>query len=130
MGMPWIKQLPDFKELLENYSVMEIRSFNTDVERTAITNKLKHKYADVYRQELGLCTKVSASLQLKPGAQPIFRKKRPVPHAALEQLDSEINRLLKEGIISPVDHSQWAAPIVAVRKANSSIRLCTDFQRA
>ena len=127
MGMPWIKQLPDFKELLENYSVMEIRSFNTDAERTAITNKLKHKYADVFRQELGLCTKVSASLQLKPGAQPIFRKKRPVPHAALEQLDSEINRLLKEGIISPVDHSQWAAPIVAVRKANGSIRLCADF---
>ena len=120
-------QLPDFKELLENYSVMEIRSFNTDAERTAITNKLKHKYADVFRQELGLCTKVSASLQLKPGAQPIFRKKRPVPHAALEQLDSEINRLLKEGIISPVDHSQWAAPIVAVRKANGSIRLCADF---
>ena len=127
MGMPWINQLPDFKELFENYAIMEIRAFNTNAERIAITERLKHKYADVFKPELGLCTKISASLQLKPDAQPVFKKKRPVPHAAFEQLNNEISRLQKEGIISPVDHSQWAAPIVAVRKANGSIRLCADF---
>ncbi|KHJ91644.1 reverse transcriptase [Oesophagostomum dentatum] len=55
-----------------------------------------------------------------------FKKKRPVSYASVPDLDKEIDRLVAEGVTSAVDHSDWAAPIVAVRK-NGKIRLCADF---
>ncbi|XGW34697.1 hypothetical protein V3C99_018584 [Haemonchus contortus] len=50
-----------------------------------------------------------------------------VPFASIPDLDAEIDRLVSDGVISSVDHSEWAAPIVAVRKKNGQIRSCADF---
>ena len=32
------------------------------------------------------------------------------------------------GVITPVQHSEWAAPIVPIMKRDSSIRLCGDYK--
>ncbi|XP_055584890.1 uncharacterized protein K02A2.6-like [Uranotaenia lowii] len=42
-------------------------------------------------------------------------------------VDQELDRLQKLNIISSVDYSEWAAPIVVVRKANGTIRICGDY---
>ncbi|EYC29726.1 hypothetical protein Y032_0006g3147 [Ancylostoma ceylanicum] len=77
--------------------------------------------------ELGRCVKSKAHLTLKPDAKPVFRKARSVPHAALPRISQEIDRLVAADVLSPIDHSDWAAPIVAVQKKNGSIRLCADY---
>ncbi|PIO58573.1 hypothetical protein TELCIR_19988 [Teladorsagia circumcincta] len=58
---------------------------------------------------------------------PVLKKKRPIPYASIPELDAEIDRLVSDGVISPVDHSEWAAPIVAVKKKNGQLCLCADF---
>ena len=50
--------------------------------------------------------------QLKPGADPVFRPKRPDPYAVQHVVEAEIGRLEAEGIISRVNYSEWAAPTV------------------
>uniref|UniRef100_A0A914HTV6 Reverse transcriptase domain-containing protein n=1 Tax=Globodera rostochiensis TaxID=31243 RepID=A0A914HTV6_GLORO len=52
---------------------------------------------------------------------------RPVPHGAREAVDAELDRLLEIGAIKQIDYSQWAAPIVAVKKKSGEIRVCIDF---
>lgn len=91
------------------------------------TNDILTQFADVFSDELGTCTKTEAKLYLKPGARPIYRMKRPVPYAALDAVEAELNRLEQSGVLTKVEFSDWAAPIVAVRKANGSIRICADF---
>jgi len=44
------------------------------------------------------------------------------------KIESELDHLLDEGIISPVEYSDWAAPIVPVLKADGSLRTCGDYK--
>lgn len=76
---------------------------------------------------LGRCTKVIVKLELKPNQRPVFRPKRPVAYSVYQSVDDELDRLERMKIITPVDYSEWAAPIVVVRKANESIRICGDY---
>ena len=57
----------------------------------------------------------------------VFKKKRNVPFAALEQINKELDRLEQSGILSKTDFSKWAAPIVHVKKKSNQIRICADF---
>ena len=40
----------------------------------------------------------------------------------------ELDRLQSEGIISPVEYSDWAAPIVPILKADVTVRICGDYK--
>ena len=76
---------------------------------------------------LGKCSKLKAKLKVKDGAQPVFKKKRNVPFAALQQINKELDRLKQAGIRSKTDFSEWAAPTVHVKKKSNQIRICADF---
>ncbi|XP_038116710.1 uncharacterized protein K02A2.6-like [Culex quinquefasciatus] len=82
---------------------------------------------NVFSKNLGLCTKTKVKLELKENCRPVFCPKRPVAYAMVEAVDRELDRLQQLNIITPIDYSEWAAPIVVVRKANGSIRICGDY---
>ena len=43
-------------------------------------------------------------------------------------MEQELERLVCEGILEPVQHSDWAAPIVPVRKGDKLVQICGDFK--
>ena len=92
----------------------------------AIEQEAKSKFPDLFNDSLGLCID-QASLQLKPNAKPIFRNARPVAFAAAEPIENELKRLQHLGVITPVRHSEYAAPIVAVKKKDGRVRICADY---
>lgn len=67
-------------------------------------------------------------MKLRENANPVFAKSRKIAHALLPKVQEEFEKLVKEGILRKVQHSEWATPIVPVRKANGRIRICGDFK--
>lgn len=124
-------------DVLNVFGIDWIEQFNLwDVPFSSVCNKirsecavehLKSQYADVFTDRLGLCIKTKVTLYKKPDAKPVFRPKRPVSFAALPIIDQELQRLESLNIISPVDFSECAAPIVVVHKANGLVRICADY---
>ena len=45
-----------------------------------------------------------------------------------EKFNAELDRLQQEGIIEPVEFSEWATPTVPVLKSNGSLPICGDYK--
>lgn len=121
-GIETIELLKLWTEAPSSYC-FAVSSFN----REDAIKSLRNEFSDLFSPTLGLCTKAIATLQLVPGARCVYRDKRPVPYAVMEKEEDELKRLESQGVISPVESSEWAAPIVVVKKANGKIRICGDY---
>ncbi|XP_022829117.1 uncharacterized protein K02A2.6-like isoform X2 [Spodoptera litura] len=97
------------------------------VREANMDKKLSNMFPKVFSGNLGAFNKYKIDLHLKPDVKPIFFKARPVPYALKEKIDKELDRLLSLGILQPVEHSEYASPVVPVLKKNGSIRLCADY---
>lgn len=86
------------------------------------------KHSEVFRDELGTLKDITATISVKPDATPKFHKARPLPFAMKEKVEKELERLEESGIISPIKHSEWAAPVVPVTKRDNTLRLCGDYK--
>uniref|UniRef100_A0A1I7XH92 RNA-directed DNA polymerase n=1 Tax=Heterorhabditis bacteriophora TaxID=37862 RepID=A0A1I7XH92_HETBA len=106
LGLDWINSIPELCNPIEAICC-HVPTISLD---------LVNRFPGVFKTGLGHCTRIKAHIQTKPNATPVFRKTRP-----------EIDRLVAQNVIYKVDHSEWAAPVVAVSKKDGSIRLCADF---
>ena len=64
----------------------------------------------------------NAQIQIDPTATPKFCKARTVPYAYQELVNKELDRLVEQGILTPVSFADWAAPIVPVTNRVSELR--------
>ena len=70
-----------------------------------------------------------AKLYPKSGHVPTFQKSRTVPLKIRSEVESALKELKSTGVIEKIDFSDYAAPIVPVRKQNGAIRICGDFRK-
>ncbi|XP_043917844.1 uncharacterized protein K02A2.6-like [Protopterus annectens] len=83
---------------------------------------------EVFKEELGTWRGPPAKIHVQENATPRFYKPRPVPYAMKKKVETELERLTKQGIIEPVKFSEWAAPIVPVLKPDDTVRICGDYK--
>ena len=43
-------------------------------------------------------------------------------------MEKELGRLTKDGIMTPVRHSEWSSTIVVVQKTDGRVRICGDYK--
>lgn len=91
-------------------------------------NDLLKKYEVLFQDEAGVLKGDPVSIELKSNSQPVSLRFRPVPFALRHKIEDEINKLVEDKILIPVNHSEWSTPIVPVLKADGQIRLCGDFK--
>ena len=87
------------------------------------------RYGDVFQPGLGKYQGFHARIDVDPNATPRYYKARTVLYSMRFLVDEELDCLVKEGTLEPVDHSNWAAPIVSVLKPdNKRVCICGDFR--
>lgn len=90
--------------------------------------KVTLKYEEVFKDGLGTYRGHPVAIHLKPDATPKFLKARPVPFAIKDRVETEIDRLVTEGVLRPTSFSDWATPVVPIVKKSGEIRLCGDYR--
>lgn len=55
-------------------------------------------------------------MSAKPDVNSVFKKKRNVPLASLNQIEQELNRLVEMGVLAKVEYSEWASATVYIKK--------------
>ncbi|UYV71022.1 hypothetical protein LAZ67_8001449 [Cordylochernes scorpioides] len=73
---------------------------------------------------------IKCHLDVKADFIPKFYKFRQVPFALKQLVENEIDKLVDLNILSPIDKSDCASPLVCVAKPNGQIRLCADFKKS
>uniref|UniRef100_A0A914VKS3 RNA-directed DNA polymerase n=1 Tax=Plectus sambesii TaxID=2011161 RepID=A0A914VKS3_9BILA len=126
MGRPWIRALA-IHDISKLYTPGGLQTDVNLVRDKSSIDHLLREFPSVFESGLGHCTKVKAHLELKENVRPTFIRPRPLPFAVYDSTTAEIDRLVTEGVVSAVDYSDWAAPIVVVAKPGGKIRLCADF---
>ena len=117
ISLDWVNLFPSVHG---KFSVSQ----DTDI-RVERLNKL---YAEVFKPELGTVKGVTAKLHLKGNATPVFQRPRLVPYALRFAVQEELKRVENDGVLKPVEASNWATLIICVPKTDGSVRICGEYQ--
>ncbi|XP_060543046.1 uncharacterized protein K02A2.6-like [Pantherophis guttatus] len=89
---------------------------------------LMREFAEVFNNELGKYKGSPISFNLDPQVAPIRIKPRRVPFALRPKIDEQLDKLVAQGVLEPIDHARWETPIVTPIKPDGSVRLCGDYK--
>ena len=122
LGRDWLRVIRlDWQSL---FRVASDESLPSDARSLfASLKRLESELPDVFSSGLGCYRPRKVSLQVDQSAPAKFYKHRPPPLALKKDIEDELDRQVQLGILRPVPTSEWAAPVVPVKKANGSIRL-------
>ena len=85
-----------------------------------------HEYADVFKG-VGTLSGGPYHITLKDSYKPVQHPPRSVPLGMQSAYKAELDRLVKEGIVTEVhEHTEWINSIMPVMKDDGSLRLCLD----
>jgi hypothetical protein len=89
-----------------------------------------HQFSVLFGGGLGTLKICPIQLELRADAKPYHSMPFPVPQSVYSTTKTEIERLIKIGILKLDHESEWAAPtFVQSSKKTSDVRMLTDFRK-
>ena len=108
------------RDWLSKFKINELSNIHTLVTPSKL-DQILNKHTVIFEE-------VKVKLLVDPSVTPKFYKARTIQFALKDRVETELQKLEASGIISPVDQSDWAAPIVPVMKQNGRVRICGDYR--
>ncbi|XP_041376823.1 uncharacterized protein K02A2.6-like [Gigantopelta aegis] len=124
-GRDWLKEINLDWHLIK---MLQVSKSSNDGNTMAKVDRLVEKYKSVFQSNRGTLKDIKATLNLKTDVQPKFMKARSVPYSIKPKVEAEIEKLVSDGILTKVNYSEWATPVVPVIKQDGSVRVCGDFK--
>ncbi len=86
------------------------------------------EFTDVLQSKPGRTSMAYHRIPCAADAKPVRLPPYRIPHAYRDSIQRELQEMQTAGIIEP-SRSEWASPIVIVKKKDGGIRLCVDYRR-
>jgi len=98
-------------------------------EKSQLNTVCENEYPNVFNG-IGKLRDYQVRLHINPEVKPVAQSVRRIPLALRPKVEEEIQRLLEQDIIEPVQGpTPWVSPVVVVPKG-SGVRLCVDMRQA
>ena len=114
-------------DITDRYAEANIREQQLQETQKAQLQQVLETYSEVLNKEPGLTSLVRFEIDTGD-ADPIHQHPYNTPMTLKASVDREIDWLLDRQFIRP-SSSPWASPMVTVKKADGSARLCVDFRK-
>ncbi|XP_026546053.1 uncharacterized protein K02A2.6-like, partial [Notechis scutatus] len=106
---------------------IEVTGIN-HIEEADWEQQLAKDFQEVFDGTLGKYRGPPISFSLDPNIAPIRLKPSRVPFALRKKIDEQLDKLVKQGVLQPIDHGRWETPIVTPVKPDGSVRICGDYK--
>lgn len=106
---------------------IEITGIHATINDSKYANLLK-KFPGVQKRELSGHEGPLINIELKEGSHPKFCKARRIPYGLIEPVNEALNEMIEQKMITPVDQSDWATPVLFVKKSDGQLRVVGDYK--
>ena len=120
LGMDWMKK---FKLTIRKIQLTETSQSECE--------KVFNKFTDLFENNETI-KDTEKNIQLKPGHYPVKQEARPVPLHLQEDVERELEKLIKTGHlekINDVDEDCFASPVVITVKNDKSVKIALDSRK-
>ena len=93
---------------------------------------LLYEFRDIFThsaKDITECNVMECDLLLEDNAKPVRSRPYRLSDDMRKVVDEQLDELLETGMIAASDESQFASPIVIVKKRDGSARFCSDMRR-
>jgi hypothetical protein len=125
LGRPALEQLRIVK-WKENR--LQIQKHISQIQTQELEQEVFKKYPKLFHG-IGNLKEYEYEIKLKENADPVqVSAPRRVPFPLLKEVEKEIKRMEKEGLIEKIEEpTEWCSPMVIASKKNGKVRVCADF---
>ena len=105
--------------------VIKITHLNSE-EKEKLLTILKHKQGAI-QDTKGTWTGKPIKLELKKDSKPFYGRPCKIPQPYRKAVKTEVDRLIKIGLLTRFTETEWAAPSFLIPKKDDTVRFLTDF---
>lgn len=130
LGREWLRKIQIDWHSIKALRMSPANNNNNSDGATQRLSQLLKAHNKVFEQGIGTLKGIKAMIEVQENATAKFHKARPVPYAIRPKVEPELQCLVDSGVLSQVERSDWATPIVPVikREKAESVRKCGDFK--
>ncbi|XP_065085233.1 uncharacterized protein K02A2.6-like [Ochlerotatus camptorhynchus] len=130
LGRESLKKIAvDLNNMFQGSRVVNTIAATISPRRDSAFEEVLEKYPKVFEDSIGKISHVQASLPWKNNARAVFLKARKIPFNMQSAVEDELEKLVAEGLLTKVNSSNWATPIVPVKKSQNWVRICGDYKQ-
>jgi hypothetical protein len=107
---------------------LKIQKSISQIQTQEFQQEVFKKYPKLFHG-IGNLKEYEYEIKLKENADPVqVSAPRRVPFPLLKEVEKEIKRMEKEGVIEKIEEpTNWCSPMVIASKINGKVRVCADF---